>query len=153
MAEEFKECPVCGNLVKPFRGKIYCSDKCRRVVINQRAKEYYRINSVKKPIKTRHCSCCGVEFQTHVRNKKYCSESCRKKSWRETCKEITEKKQKEKALRKKEPKKPILYINESEARNNGLSYGQYNATKVSVIFPSWVKVTKREEKEIATNES
>lgn len=82
-------CKVCG---KEFeyeaiggRLKRYCSDKCKKIIINKRALEKYKREYVPKPAKprkfnpiTRTCQECGKEFQ-QIRpdvNGIFCSRSC-----------------------------------------------------------------------------
>ena len=78
------------------------------------------------------CEVCGNQFIGIKRTAKYCSEPCRNAAMKERHK-ILQAEKAERAAREKEnekQKKPIWQLNE-EARKLGLSYGQYQATRMA----------------------
>lgn len=86
-----KVCPICG---KEFIPKIgirykYCSPECRQ----EGARQLYiqrKAGNFKQSKKPVICSNCGKEFIPKNRNQTYCSEDCRKQTYREMVKEWRE---------------------------------------------------------------
>lgn len=77
------------------------------------------------------CEVCGNQFVGIKRTAKYCSKPCREVAMKEK-RRILQAEKAERAAREKENeklKKPIWQLNE-EARQLGLTYGQYQAMRM-----------------------
>lgn len=68
------------------------------------------------------CICCGESFLTRQKSRLYCSEECRKKYWDEL-RRLTYKKKHSNAVNEE------LVEVAAEARDAGMTYGQYVAKK------------------------
>ena len=67
-ATQLLKCKGCDTLIKPFKNKAYCSQKCyqkrRRTIF---AKNHYSV----------HCGICNQLFKPKKTSDKYCSDKCR----------------------------------------------------------------------------
>jgi predicted nucleic acid-binding Zn ribbon protein len=114
------ECKYCGKYFEPISiQQSYCSIECRMIVNRERAK----VNQKKYREGTRtekNCACCGNPFVVTTHSRIYCSEECYK-----SMKAILRKKDKPK--RKKKENVTSLRDMAKEAREHGMTYGQYVA--------------------------
>lgn len=70
------ECIVCWKEFKTSHpNQLYCSEDCKRVVINEKVKQKRRIEH---PLQIKVCECCWKEFESSRSDTKYCSEKCYK---------------------------------------------------------------------------
>ncbi|MCL2038930.1 MAG: hypothetical protein FWG85_00705 [Bacteroidetes bacterium] len=79
MKEKIKQklvCKICGKEFETIRNKKYCSKECTYTQIKLLNASYVlkRKTAIKPIIKV--CECCGKEFETTIRNKKYCNPKC-----------------------------------------------------------------------------
>ena len=72
----FRQCTICSSDFQAENGKIYCSEQCR-VLRNHKAR--------KCALENPRCfySKCGNEFRPEKRCFRYCSDTCKKASYRE----------------------------------------------------------------------
>lgn len=114
------KCKYCGKPFKPISVvQEYCSKECRLIVNRERAKanqKKYREGSRTE----KNCACCGNPFVVTTHSRIYCSEECYK-----SMKAILRKKDKP----KKKSKKKVASLRDmaKEAREHGMTYGQYVA--------------------------
>ena len=143
-------CLFCNNEIKQtkfidrnrYTEKIYCNEKCRHAMERVKYKEYYKkwwiehtwiFNNKEKRI----CSVCDTKFLPKYKCQFYCSEKCRKKSWKIKHREEVLKKEREyNAIRKLDPiKKQIDKESNKKSRQNNEKRHEwrrnYRARKVS----------------------
>ena len=76
------------------------------------------------------CDYCGNQFVGNTRRAKFCSRVCYKKRSNETEKDRLTTRDAERAAKEaKKAKKPLWQLN-AEARQAGMSYGQYQAARL-----------------------
>lgn len=127
-----KVCPICGKTFHPKReSAIYCSWECFCET---------RPVTVKEKPEFKICKWCGKEFKPIHYGCVYCSDECRrlhhladvKQHYRENKKASTEEKKtaRQMVTGKRDPVKPKKTIAQvvREARERGMSYGQYMLT-------------------------
>lgn len=138
-------CETCGkDMGNCSPSRKYCSPECERKSRKKRAAEKKSGN-----IRPKICPVCGKEFPQGVnKNKKYCSDACRKKAnfpdqrvekicpvcgkWfypagrQKYCSEECKAKEK---LMKKDRGMTRLAYEAAEATAHGMSYGKYKAMK------------------------
>lgn len=124
-----KTCPVCGKIFSTAKSnQIYCSNDCREIKHQNLSRKYLENKGV--------CQWCGKGFIKTYPVQKYCSIDCSHLAYHEKSRIATNKyncKQRELGLVKKpaprvkrEPKKTLAQWTD-EARQCGLSYGNYRA--------------------------
>ena len=125
-----KVCPICGKTFHPKReSAIYCSWECFSET---------RQKAVVETQETKVCKWCGKEFKPIYHGaEKYCSDECRRRCHNEAAKQYQAEQRKANKIEKQtaraaargkamtnKPKKTIAQI-VREARERGMSYGQY----------------------------
>lgn len=66
------KCSVCGKEFLNIRQKKYCSNMCKQAL-----RAEYKKKWLSKQLFNKKCVFCGSDFQSHTKNKKFCSKSCR----------------------------------------------------------------------------
>lgn len=132
-----KQCPECGREFETdLISKVYCSRTCAK----RAKKEKWRREH---PIKVKVCEICGKEFEPANNNSKYCCYDCKikgREKWRaenkDRIRQLSHKRAGKyydgtyKSVEMKEPQKmppPKKSLAEMarEAREHGMTYGQY----------------------------
>lgn len=96
-------CKNCGKEFTRIRGKLYCSDECRAMWLENN----------KNKVKCR-CEICGADFMSEFKTK-FCSENCALIGYNLGFKDV----------RKGRKKKNALSEYALRARECGMSYGKY----------------------------
>lgn len=116
MKLEMRKCEACGQLYKPTRSKQrFCSPYCRDRIWHETNRKKYKLI----------CIVCHKEFEDYNRLKKCCSPECAM----ESRKRLRAEKQ---AVKPRRRKKGVDYlaIDAKEAKEHGMSYGQWMAYKM-----------------------
>lgn len=124
------QCSICGEWFEPYNSNdVVCSDVCRnerkRILAFYRREERRR----KEESKDKYCKYCGCLFHSYLPQKIYCSEECAKKSHLKDMRD----KQKEYLLLGIKPRKKVKKESNAqsiaricrEAKEHGMSYGEY----------------------------
>ena len=116
------ECKCCGKTFERLHAsQKYCSPECCSIVNLDRSKKNWAKNFKPKEVE-RVCVYCGKTFINVGHKRKYCSQECS-----DVMKKTQTKEAQNNAKRKPRKKSTSLRDMAKEAREHGMTYGQYVA--------------------------
>lgn len=131
-------CPVCGKtFVKKQTAQKYCSHECYKKHEKQRERERERDRA--EPLTERQCRVCGKTFMPTNGKHWICSYQCTlinekaRRNGRTIAEQLAIEAAAKPAPKKEKPQRPLSPLAQicAEAREKGLSYGQYVANYIT----------------------
>lgn len=117
MKLEMRKCEACGELYQPTKPKQrFCSRYCRDRIWHETNRKKHKLI----------CAVCHKEFEDYNKKKKCCSPECAEISRKQVRRERHD------VIKPKKRKKGVDYLSmdAKEAREHGMSYGQWMAYKM-----------------------
>lgn len=131
-------CPICGTaFTKKQTAQKYCSHECYKKAEKQRERKRERDRS--KPLTERACKVCGKTFMPTNARHTLCGYECQqvvnraRYHRRSIAEQLAIEAAAKPAVKKEKPKRPLSPLAQicAEAREKGLSYGQYVANYIT----------------------
>lgn len=84
MSYKMRPCPVCGELMKAWSNRKYCSPKCKQKVYRANRKSRYGSVTVAQSLRTdMRCRNCGDRVCYPRMGQEYCSPACKQAMYRQ----------------------------------------------------------------------